>query len=151
MAGAEWPSTSAACFRVLAAPIVFNTVLAIFTTPDFSELVVWRMAPFVLAVINSVPDIPALQAMSPLQVTILCLSTFVAVVIHQFAHAWRRKQLYAPVDDDDAADDDMIASLFELDDPELVEQIFAVLEEQVTDLIERETEIPCPLDEGKSV
>ena len=89
-----WPATGDACFRTLLAnAVIFNTLVAEFTTPSASMFVGWHLAPTVIGALCSVGHVPALQAMSREQVGILCASACVAVVVHQYAQARLRKHL----------------------------------------------------------
>ena len=101
-----WPKTGDRMFRVfLGGALIANTGMACVTTPSFSEMLVFRLGPPVLAIMCSYETTPALQELTYFQIAVMGLCTCLCLVVNSCAHAWRRRYIFGPVIDDDAVDD----------------------------------------------
>jgi len=60
-----WPKTGDKIFHTyLGGALIVNTIASCITTPSFSEMLVWRMGPLVMALMCSYETTPALQELS---------------------------------------------------------------------------------------
>ena len=94
-----WLPTNEENFRMLlAGPIIANTFFSLWSTYSFCEFVVWKLGPITLVTLASARDVPGLHSMTATQIGVLGVSAgLLAPAVHGCVHAWRRRDLYAPV------------------------------------------------------